>query len=111
MPNAQAAEDGIAFVTEADFPFGAWTSWLAYTASPPVATPFSVFNRGDIVPDPGSINPFIVGTPVLSPNRHYHLLWMPEGTVDSNGELTVDVAPNLADIENINQYTAGGSVV
>src|SRR5262245_30303330 len=31
MPNAQAAEDGIAFVTEADFPFGAWTSWLAYT--------------------------------------------------------------------------------
>ena len=34
----------------------------------------------DITPNEGSVNPFVVGKPVLTPRRDYRLLVLPRGT-------------------------------
>lgn len=67
----------IGFEITGDFPYAAWTSWTIYNAE---AQPFSLATDSKITPDEGSENPFVVGTPVLSPTRSFTLLVLPEGT-------------------------------
>ncbi len=55
----------------------AWTSWTVYTQE---GQPYSVAANAKITPDTGSVNPFVVGTPVLSPDRDFTLLVVPDGT-------------------------------
>ena len=69
--------DPIGFVISGPFPYAAWTSWTIYNAQ---AQPFSLAKDSAITPDAGSVNPFVVGTPVLSPKRNFTLLVLPEGT-------------------------------
>ncbi len=66
-----------AFVISAQFPYSNWTSWNLYNLK---GVPLFTFNRTKIQPDPGSVNPFQSGVPVLAPNRSYHLYLMPAST-------------------------------
>lgn len=69
--------DPIGFLISGHFPYAAWTSWTIYNGQ---AKPFSLAKDSDITPDDGSVNPFVVGTPVLSPHRNFRLLVLPKGT-------------------------------
>jgi hypothetical protein len=82
-------KEPVAYVVSGDFPFAAWTSWMIYDE---MAKPFSVANDTKITPDPGNVNPFVPGTPVLSSNRHFELLILPSGVNPSS------IAPSLQNI-------------
>lgn len=85
----KVTSDPIGFVITGPFPYAAWTSWTIYNSE---AQPFSLATDNAITPDDGSVNPFVVGTPVLSPARDYTLLVVPEG-IDTSA-----LAAPLADI-------------
>jgi hypothetical protein len=68
--------DPVAYQITGDFPYAPWTSWTIYNAE---AQPFSLATDSKITPDAGSVNPFVVGTPVLSPTRSFTLLVLPQG--------------------------------
>jgi hypothetical protein len=72
--------DPIGFMISGPFPYAAWTSWTIYNGE---VQPFSLATDSDITPDGGSVNPFVVGTPVLSAQRNYTLLVLPQGTATS----------------------------
>ena len=73
----KVTSDPIGYVISGPFPYAAWTSWTIYNAQ---AQPFSLATDSKITPDGGSVNPFVVGTPVMSMHRDYTLLVLPEGT-------------------------------
>jgi hypothetical protein len=75
----EITEEPVALEIRGQFPYAAWTSWTIYTDAQAGAQPFSVVKASDITPDDGSVNPFVVGTPVLAPNRDYQLLVLPQG--------------------------------
>jgi hypothetical protein len=89
--------DPIAFQITGQFPYAAWTSWTVYDAQ---AQPFSLATDSKITPDAGSANPFVVGTPVLSPKREFTLLVVPQGTA------TTSLAPSLQSIPSSNVITS-----
>jgi hypothetical protein len=68
---------GVGFLVTGPYPHAVWTSWTIYTDK---GQPYSVVANADIAPDGGSVNPFVVGTPVLSPNRDFTVLVVPDGT-------------------------------
>jgi hypothetical protein len=73
------SDDPVALEITGQFPFAAWTSWTIYTDLQAGVQPFSVVRDADITPNEGSVNPFVVGKPVLAPKRDYRLLVLPEG--------------------------------
>jgi hypothetical protein len=103
QPDPQAAysyvvpkvtSEPIGYVISGPFPYAAWTSWTIYNGK---ALPFSLAEDSDIKPDRGSVNPFVVDTPVLAPKRDFKLLVLPRGT-DAGS-----VAESLQDIPASNQ--------
>jgi hypothetical protein len=89
----KVTDDPIGFEITGPFPYAAWTSWTIYNSK---AQPFSLATDNAITPDAGSSNPFVVGTPVLSPDRNFTLLVLPKGTDKSA------VASRLQDIPSSN---------
>ena len=89
-----------AFVVSGQFPYSQWISWTMYNAR---GVPYFTFNRANIRPDSGSVNPFVNGERLLAPSRSYHLYLMPESTdpdvIDSMksrfGEGNVGLLPAL----------------
>jgi hypothetical protein len=75
-PDAQVQFDQKALVVRAQFPYAAWMAWSTYELVN--AFPYSVLNQQNIVPDPGSLNPFKEGTRVYARNRHYTLMVLPD---------------------------------
>jgi hypothetical protein len=73
----KVTNDPIGFLITGQFPYAAWTSWTIYDGN---AQPFSLAKDSAIVADKGGVNPFVPGTPVLSPNRGFTLLVLPKGT-------------------------------
>jgi hypothetical protein len=73
----KVTSEPIGYVISGPFPYAAWTSWTIYNAN---LQPFSVAEDSAIKPDTGSVNPFVVGTPVLSAKRSFKLLVLPRGT-------------------------------
>ena len=97
--------DPVGYVITGDFPYAPWTSWTIYDSK---AQPFSLATDNKITPDEGSVNPFVVGTPVLSPERKFTLLVVPEGTD------TGSLAAPLQDIPTtnvINSPTTGNGFI
>jgi hypothetical protein len=75
-----AAQAHVAFVVHGAFPYAAWTSWDIYGAQ---GKPTAVANYNKIVPDPGSINPFLPGRRVFAAHRNFTLLYLPAGVSQS----------------------------
>jgi hypothetical protein len=109
QPDPQAAytyvvpkvtDEPIGYLISGPLPYATWTSWTIYNAK---LKPFSVVEDNAIKPDPGSENPFVVGTPVLSPRRDFSLLLVPHGT--DKGTL----AGSLRDIPSSNRLASPGS--
>ena len=65
------------YVLSAQFPYSQWMAWNVYNTE---GIPQLTVNRTAIKPDPGSVNPFETGVPVLAPKRSYHLYLMPHST-------------------------------
>ena len=82
--------DPIGFVISGPFPYAAWTSWTIYNAQ---AQPFSLAKDSAIAADTGSVNPFVVGTPVLAPKRNFTLLVLPKGTDTSTIDASLKDIP------------------
>ncbi len=90
------------YVISAQFPYSQWMSWNVYNTA---GVPQLTINRTAIQADPGSVNPFATGVPVLAPNRSYHLYLMPFNTEDDVfeamqarfGEANVVRLPNPAE--------------
>ncbi|MET0323650.1 MAG: hypothetical protein ABW219_00410 [Ilumatobacteraceae bacterium] len=74
-------DDPVGFEITGPFPYAAWTEWTVYDDD---AQPFALVEDAEIAPDDGSRNPFVVGTPVLSSDRSFRLLVIPEGTAASS---------------------------
>ena len=91
---------GVGFEVTGDLPYAAWTSWMVYTGFTAGTSPFSVVKDGDITPDDGSVNPFVPGTAVMSPNRGFRLLVVPKGTD------TTTLPARLADVPASNVLTS-----
>ena len=92
-------DEPVALEITGDFPYAAWTSWTVYDDAKAGLMPVSVAKDSDIVPEQGSANPFVVGTPVLSPDRKFKLLVLPEGVDPSS------VHASLSDIPADNVLT------
>jgi hypothetical protein len=69
-----------AYVVSGDFPYSYWMAWYLYSTK---GVPLYMLSDSDIVPDAGSTNPFVVGEPILAPERHYSIVFMPSDTPDS----------------------------
>jgi hypothetical protein len=69
-----------AYVISGDFPYSQWMAWYLYSTK---GVPLFKFSDSAIKPDPGSTNPFVVGSKVLAPERSYHLYLMPSDTPSS----------------------------
>ena len=97
--------DPIGYEITGDFPYAAWTSWTIYDAQ---AKPFSLATDSKITPDAGSVNPFVVGNPVLAPKRSFTLLVLPKGTD------TATIAESLRSVPSsniISSPTSGAAYV
>ncbi len=66
-----------AYVVKGDFPYSNWTAWYLYDVN---GVPLFKFSDSAITPDAGSTNPFVVGNPVLTPQRSFTLYFMPSTT-------------------------------
>jgi hypothetical protein len=66
-----------AYVITAQFPYSQWMQWNIYNNT---GVPTFTFNRTATRADPGSVNPFQDGVPVLARLRSYHLYLMPADT-------------------------------
>jgi hypothetical protein len=77
---SMAKTAGTALVIKGQFPYAAWMQWYTYNALREGALPIDALQRGEITPDVGSTNPYIVGNPMLAQKRDYTLLVVPEGT-------------------------------
>lgn len=95
VPSSDAAKDGIGFLVRGQFVHSVWASWLTYTHG---AQPFSGANFVNNPPkrsyhpvraDPGSIDPFRLGQPMLGTPRNFTILFEPKGYPQS------DIAPSL----------------
>ncbi len=73
-------DDPVGYEITGSFPYASWTEWMVYTGLAAKAQPYSVVKDSDITPESGSANPFVAGTPVLSADRDFRLLVVPEGT-------------------------------
>lgn len=102
------SDGSVGFEIAGSFPYASWTEWMVYTGLGAQVQPHSVVKDSDITPDSGSVNPFVVGTPVLSADREYRLLVVPDGTERSA------LAESLQDVPESNVLsspTAGNSFV
>lgn len=95
VPSSQAAKDRIGFLVRGQFVHAVWSSWLVYGKN---AKPYSGANlvnnppantNGAIVADPGSIDPFVPGQPMLGSPRNFTLLFEPKHYPEK------DLAPSL----------------
>ena len=97
------------FVISAQYPFSQWMAWNIYNTP---GVPTFTFNRTAIDPDPGSVNPYRSGVPLLAPNRSYHLYLMPDTTPD--GVITAMKAKfgegNVAKLPNLHTPSINGVV-
>lgn len=66
-----------AYVIEGDYPYAYWMSWYLYTTK---GVPLVKLADTDIRPEPGSVNPYVDGAPILAPERHYRITLMPATT-------------------------------
>jgi hypothetical protein len=73
-------DDPVGFEITGAFPYASWTEWMTYTGLGAKAQPYSLLKDSAITPDSGSVNPFVPGTPVLSSDREFRLLVVPDGT-------------------------------
>lgn len=87
----------VGFLIDADFPYAAWFSWTIYGQN---ALAVSLMSDKNIIPDEGSINPFVDGNPVFDADRHYRLLLLPADIPPGR-----TIAPSLADIPDENMLT------
>ena len=90
----QPPDTPVGFVVEAEFPYAAWFSWTIYGEN---ALAVSLLSDQNIVPDGGSANPFVNGSLVFAPERHYRLLLLPDDIPSGT-----TIAPSLADIPDKN---------
>jgi len=66
----------VGYLIKGEFPYGTFTTWDIYQED---AKPFDVKNGSDMAADEGSENPFVGGTPMLTENRDFTLLIIPDG--------------------------------
>ena len=112
VPSNEAAKDGVGFLVRGQFVHSVWTSWLTYTRG---AKPFSGANfvnnppansYNPIVADPGSIDPFTRGEPMLGAPRNFTLLFKERGYPWDAVASSLDGTPkaNIARTTNVKPY-------
>ncbi len=74
-------EEGAYITLEADFPYSRYMSFNSYRAD---TTPAQVLTDRDIVPNEGSINPFVDGAVRTEPSRRYQITIKPGDANDPN---------------------------
>ena len=113
----QAAPDGIGFLVQGDFVHTAWTSWMTYDSQ---VNPTSVANfvnnppvntDNPIMPDAGSVDPFLTGQPMLGTPRKFTLLFTPNGYSGAIAATLAGVATAGIPAQNINTYPNSGGWV
>ena len=80
----------VSFLIHGKFPYSVMLTWVIYDASAQI---YSAVTDQQITPDPGSVNPFVPGTPVLSPNRSYTLFFAQSGNPVPTGIPASNVVP------------------
>lgn len=115
MPSDQAAADGVAFMVQGEFVHSTWTSWMAYTGN---AEPFAVANfvnnppnntNNPIQANAGSINPFVVGQPMLGTPRNFTLLFTPNGYTGAISPTLAGVPRSSIPATNLKTYPTPGN--
>jgi hypothetical protein len=70
---------GVAYKATGRFAHSTTMSFTAYNSLVDIESPASVLTDTNIIPDPGSVNPFVPGTRVEAPNRNYTVWFWPDG--------------------------------
>jgi hypothetical protein len=70
--SAQTPLDSVAIVIRQDFPAAAYGGWFLYPKTYTLPTGGITFPN--IVPNPGSVNPYTAGTPIFARNRGYTIV-------------------------------------
>ena len=114
--SGDAAKDGIGFLVRGQFVHAAWTSWLTYGEKGNAFSGANFVNnppKNDYHParpDPGSIDPFRVGQPMLGTPRNFTLLFKRKGYAWSDIASSLDGTAK-ADIHrktNVKPYPRAG---
>jgi hypothetical protein len=69
---------GVAYKVTGQFSHSATEVFTAYNDLLDIVSPAYVINDRDIIPDPGSVNPFVPGTRVMAPNRNFTMYFWPD---------------------------------
>jgi hypothetical protein len=96
---AGTGTDHFGLMVEADFPYATWNSWTTYQVAGTIP-PVDVLASGAIVPDAGSTNPYVPGNPVMTAQRRFRILVVPQGTVGTRLPDGATIAPRLQGIRN-----------
>ncbi len=96
-----------AYVISGEFPYSYWMSWYLYNTK---GQPLFKLSDQDIIPEPGSTNPFVSGQPILAPERNYKITVMPNDTPDSVITAMQEAGENVAVLPEIGS-TKGTSFV
>jgi len=96
-----------AYEVTGDFPYSQWMAWYVYNTS---GVPLFKFSDAKLKADSGSTNPFVDGNPVLAPQRHYHIYFMPATTPQSVISSMQQQGENVALLPKVGS-TEGVSIV
>ncbi len=87
---------GVAYKITGQFPHSTTMSFTTYNDIWAIPGPNYVLNDLNIVPDPGSVNPFVPGTPVNAPHRNYTVWIWPDSFPVPAGLKNVVLYPTKA---------------
>lgn len=71
-------QSGVAYKVTGTFPYSTTVSFTSYNDLVDIVSPAYVLNDKNIIPDPGSVNPFVPGTRVEGKPRHYTAWFWPD---------------------------------
>src|SRR5262249_26507370 len=69
---------GVAYKVTGQFSHSTTLVFTAYNNLLDIVSPAYTINDSNIIPDPGSVNPFVPGTRVMAPNRSYTVWFWPD---------------------------------
>ena len=84
---------GVAYRVNGQFTHSTTMSFTAYDNLDDITAANYVINDRDIIPDPGSVNPFVPGTKVMARNRNYTVYFWPDSVAVPAGLKNVILYP------------------
>jgi hypothetical protein len=97
VDNNRPGSRNVAYKFTGQFPHSTTLNFTAYNNLIDINSPAYALNDASIVPDPGSVNPFVPGTRVMAPNRNYTVWAWPDNVPVPAGMKNVILYPTKSE--------------